>query len=111
MPLTERSQKIESKAVAFGSEEATAFITAFGIPEIVEVLLPDTSGVLRGKWIPGTAMAKIWKDGVAIPQSIFGLNIWGGEVDATGIHIETGDRDGMCRPVAGTLKPVPWSPR
>ncbi|OYW55334.1 MAG: glutamine synthetase [Rhizobiales bacterium 12-68-15] len=111
MPLTERSQKIESKAVAFGSEEATAFITAFGIPEIVEVLLPDTSGVLRGKWIPGEAMHKIWKSGVPIPLSIFGLDVWGCEVERTGIHIETGDKDGLCWPVPGTLKPVPWSPR
>ena len=92
-------------------DEADQYLRAFGVPDVVEVLLPDTSGVLRGKWIPGAAMGKIWKDGVAIPQSIFGLDIWGGEVDATGIHIETGDRDGMCRPVAGTLKPVPWSPR
>ncbi len=96
---------------AAGGTEADLYVRDFGVPDVVEVLLPDTSGVLRGKWIPGTAMAKIWKDGVAIPQSIFGLNIWGGEVDATGIHIETGDRDGMCRPVPGTLKPVPWSPQ
>ncbi len=92
-------------------DEFGAYVAAHGAPEIVEVLLPDTHGVLRGKWIPGGAGAKIWGDGVAIPLSIFGLDIWGREVEETGVHIETGDRDGICRPVPGTLKPVPWSPR
>jgi len=92
-------------------DEFAAHVAAHGAPEIVEVLLPDTHGVLRGKWIPGAAGGKIWSDGVAIPLSIFGLDIWGREVEETGIHIETGDRDGICRPVPGTLKPVPWSPR
>ncbi|MFG1374732.1 glutamine synthetase family protein [Xanthobacter oligotrophicus] len=84
-------------------------MTAFGVPEVVEVLLPDTSAVLRGKWIPGHAMGKIWKDGVAIPLSIFGLDVWGCEVEASEIHMETGDKDGLCWPVPGTLKPVPWA--
>ncbi len=111
MPLTERSPKIDDAPVPEAGDEAAAFVQAFGIPEIVEVLLPDTSGVLRGKWIPGTAMSKIWKSGVPIPLSIFGLDVWGCEVEQTGIHIETGDKDGLCWPVPGTLKPVPWSPR
>jgi glutamine synthetase len=99
-----------------GSSAATAdelgqYLAQHGVPEIVEVLLPDTHGVLRGKWIPGGAAGKIWSDGVAIPSSIFGLDVWGREVEETGIHIETGDKDGLCWPVPGTLKPVPWALR
>lgn len=93
------------------TDEAAEYVTAFGMPEVVEVLLPDTSAVLRGKWIPGHSMGKIWKDGVAIPLSIFGLDVWGCEVEASEIHMETGDKDGLCWPVPGTLKPVPWAPR
>lgn len=92
-------------------EEVASYLARFGEPDILEVLLPDTSGVLRGKWLPGSSMAKVWTDGVAIPLSIFGLDIWGREVDATEIHLETGDKDGLCWPVPGTLTPVPWSPR
>ncbi|MGJ4857759.1 glutamine synthetase family protein [Labrys sp. La1] len=77
--------------------------------DVIEVLLPDTNGILRGKWLPGSAIDKVLKDGVAMPQSMFGLDVWGREVEETGIHIETGDKDGLCRPVPGTLKPVPWS--
>ncbi|MBB3770110.1 glutamine synthetase [Angulomicrobium tetraedrale] len=113
MPLPDAAGSAAAPASDAGrkADEFGAYVAEHGIPEIVEVLLPDTHGVLRGKWIPGGAGGKIWKDGVAIPLSIFGLDIWGREVEETGIHIETGDRDGMCRPVAGTLKPVPWSPR
>lgn len=93
------------------ADELGGYLAQHGAPEIVEVLLPDTHGVLRGKWIPGGAAAKIWSDGVAIPSSIFGLDIWGREVEETGIHIETGDKDGLCWPVPGTLKPVPWALR
>jgi len=75
----------------------------------VEVLLPDTSGILRGKWLPGASLDKVMQDGVAMPMSMFGLDVWGREVEETGIHIETGDRDGLCRAVPGTLVPVPWS--
>jgi glutamine synthetase len=78
--------------------------------DVVEVLLPDTSGILRGKWLPGSSLDKVLKDGVAMPLSMFGLDVWGREVEETGIHIETGDRDGLCRPVPGTLAPVPWAP-
>ena len=79
--------------------------------DVVEVLLPDTNGILRGKWLPGASLDKIVKDGVAMPLSMFGLDMWGREVEETGIHIETGDKDGLCKPVPGTLKPVPWAPR
>ncbi|MDQ0392256.1 glutamine synthetase family protein [Labrys monachus] len=79
--------------------------------DTIEVLLPDTNAILRGKWLPGSALDKIGKDGVAMPLSMFGLDVWGREVEETGIHIETGDKDGLCRPVPGTLKPVPWAAR
>ncbi len=111
MQASERAGGLAGSKTAETTDEAGDYLRTFGVPDVVEVLLPDTSGVLRGKWIPGTTMAKIWTDGVAIPQSIFGLDIWGCEVEATGLHIETGDRDGLCRPVPGTLKPVPWSPQ
>ncbi|MCK0196140.1 glutamine synthetase family protein [Ancylobacter sp. 6x-1] len=115
MPSTEAAPHAEISATTASAGAATAefadHLAREGAPEIVEVLLPDTHGVLRGKWIPGGAAQKIWTDGVAIPLSIFGLDIWGREVMETGLHMETGDRDGLCRPVPGTLKPVPWAPR
>ena len=81
-------------------EAAERFLAAHPDLDTVEVILPDTNGVLRGKWLPGSALAKIFEDGVAFPFSLFGLDVWGREVEETGLHIETGDRDGLCWPVA-----------
>ncbi|MDJ0930089.1 hypothetical protein [Breoghania sp.] len=37
--------------------------------------------------------------------------MWGREVEETGLHIETGDKDGLCWPVPETLQLVPWAER
>lgn len=111
MPASPPGQPLDAAAQGAAADEAAAYLNAFGTPDVVEVLLPDTSGVFRGKWLPGASLGKVWKDGVAIPLSIFGLDIWGCEVEATEIHLETGDKDGLCWPVPGTLKPVPWASR
>lgn len=82
-------------------------------PELqaVEFLLVDPNGILRGKWAPADALKKAFAEGVNFPLSIHGLDVWGREVAETGIHIETGDRDGFCRAVPGTLSLVPWASR
>ena len=79
--------------------------------DTLEVILPDTNGVLRGKWLPGNSLPKIFKSGVAFPFSLFGLDVWGREVEETGLHIETGDMDAICWPILDTLKLVPWAER
>ncbi|MBO0345784.1 glutamine synthetase [Roseibium limicola] len=88
-----------------------AFLAEHPDLDTLEVVLPDTNGVLRGKWLPGNATAKVFEQGVAFPFSLFGLDVWGREVESTGMHIETGDRDALCWPVPETLKLVPWSDR
>lgn len=88
-----------------------SFLTDHPDLDTLEVILPDTNGVLRGKWLPGTALRKVFEQGVAFPFSLFGLDVWGREVESTGLHIETGDRDGLCWPIPETLKLVPWAER
>lgn len=92
-------------------EEVARFFERHGDLDTVEVILPDSNGVLRGKWLPGSALRKVFENGVALPFSLFGLDVWGREVEDTGMHIETGDQDGVCWPVPGTLNLVPWTDR
>lgn len=70
---------------------------------IIEFLITDLNGVLRGKWAPVSALKKAFETGVNFPLSVFGLDVWGREVEETGLHIDTGDRDGLCFAVPGTL--------
>jgi glutamine synthetase len=92
-------------------EEVTRFLKSHPAIESVEYLVTDTNGVLRGKWAPPQSLAKAATSGINLPLSIFGLDVWGREVRDTNLHIETGDRDGFCRLVPGSIRPVPWALR
>ena len=80
-------------------------------PEItmIEALLPDSNGVLRGKWLPRNKLAKVYKGELKFPKTALSLDIWGRDVEE--LVFASGDEDGVCRPVQGTLLPTPWSPR
>ena len=78
--------------------------------EAVEFVAIDPLGIERGKWAPASALRKAYEAGVALPLSLHGLDRWGREVPATGLHIESGDRDGTWWPV-GPPRPAPWRER
>lgn len=92
-------------------DEVGRFLAAHPEVEVFELLIPDTNGVLRGKWVPRSAVDKVYGTGIRLPSSVFALDIWGNDVLASGLVIETGDRDGLCRPVPGSLTLVPWLKR
>lgn len=91
--------------------EYEAFVSQNPDLQAVEFLLVDPNGVMRGKWAPADALKKAFTDGVNFPMSLHGLDCWGREVPDTGLHIESGDRDGFFRAVPGTLCRVPWANR
>ncbi len=78
------------------------------MPQSIEVFLSDPNAVLRGKWLPGSAMAKL-STGVAFPYSLLGCDVWGREVHETGLHIDSGDKDALCLPIEGRTVEVPWA--
>ena len=93
------------------SAEAEAFLSAH--PEIsgIELLVPDSSGIIRGKRLAREGLLKLYEEGVRLPGSIFALDCTGADVEEAGLQWEEGDADRVCWPVAGTLKPVPWHKR
>lgn len=91
--------------------EYKAFLELHPDLEAVEFLMVDPNGVMRGKWAPADALKKAYQEGVNFPMSLHGLDIWGREVEATGLHIESGDQDGYCRATRGSLSLVPWAKR
>lgn len=91
--------------------EAQAFLQAGTDVEAVDLLLADINGVLRGKQVPADALGKLADGGVRMPRSSYCLDIFSEDVDAAGLAQAMGDPDGICRPVAGTLAPVPWRGR
>ncbi|MFP1632983.1 glutamine synthetase family protein [Zhengella sp. ZM62] len=91
--------------------EYETFVATHPDLEAVEFLMVDPNGVMRGKWAPADALKKAFQEGVNFPMSLHGLDVWGREVEETGLHIETGDQDGYCRATRGSLSIVPWAKR
>ncbi|MEN0001168.1 MAG: glutamine synthetase family protein [Pseudomonadota bacterium] len=103
--------EITSFAAALDYDEYQTFMAKNPDLQAVEFLLVDPNGILRGKWAPAESLEKAFKTGINFPLSLHGLDVWGREVPATGLHIESGDVDGFFRAVPGTLKTVPWAGR
>lgn len=74
----------------------------------IDLILPDMNGLLRGKRISREALDKVYRDGVCLPMSLIATDITGNTVEETGLGYEIGDEDRICRPIEGSLRPVPW---
>jgi glutamine synthetase len=75
----------------------------------VDLILADMNGLLRGKRIARSALDKVWLQGVCLPMSLIATDITGNTVEETGLGYDIGDEDRVCRPIPGTLRPVPWA--
>ena len=76
--------------------------------EEFDLLLPDMNGVLRGKRIKRENLISIYKKGLYLPVSVFGLDVTGETMEETGLGLKSGDMDFRCFPLEKTLKIVPW---
>lgn len=93
------------------SLEAGAFLDEHPEIEVIEAFVIDANGVPRGKWIPRDRARDVFANGMALPRSIYALDVWGRDVNAAGLAEGTGDPDGLCMPVADTMAKVPWLSR
>lgn len=77
----------------------------------IDMLFGDISGILPGKRLTPAMLDKLFSQGVTMPASIYAVDVTGGNVDASGVGMPDGDPDAICRPLPGTLVPVPWAER
>lgn len=105
--------------VTFGSaevapaqvHEAEAFLAAYPDVHFIDLLIADMNGIVRGKRIDRSALIRAFDRGIALPASIFALNIQGTTVEETGLGLDIGDADRICLPIPGTLCLEPWQKR
>jgi glutamine synthetase len=90
------------------SNEARDFLQTHPTTQFVDVLLADSSGVLRGKRVTAGELPGVFCKGLYLPGSMFALDVLGGTIEATGLGFDDGDADRACLPIPGTLLPVPW---
>ena len=92
-------------------EQALAFLNEHPEVQYVDLLISDMNGIVRGKRIDPAALPKVYEKGIALPASIFALNIQGTTVEETGLGLEIGEADRICLPVTDTLSMEPWQKR
>ncbi|TVU73951.1 MULTISPECIES: glutamine synthetase family protein [Cobetia] len=89
-------------------DEVREFLDRHPEIENIDLLISDINGIQRGKRIPRENLEKAYALGINLPGSVFALDIAGNTIEETGLGLETGDSDQVCRPIAGTLMPAPW---
>ena len=71
---------------------------------MVEALITDCNGIARGKWLPVQKLNTIEQQGLKLPKSALGLDVWGRDIPA--LAHANGDIDGYCHLVEGSLRPL-----
>lgn len=79
--------------------------------ELIELLIPDMCGMLRGKRLTQDSFDKLADGGVRAPGSLYLLDATGQSIPSIHYGIADGDPDFFCHAVPGTLSRVPWSER
>jgi glutamine synthetase len=90
-------------------EEARKFLAAHPEIEAIDLVLIDPNGIGRGKILRRHELLPLFERGRHLPTSILGLDVVGEDVEGTGLVWDVGDADRLAWPIAGTLKPMPWT--
>jgi len=84
--------------------EIDLFLKAFPNVAMIEALITDCNGVARGKWIPRGKIQSVLENGLKLPKSALGLDIWGRDIPE--LAFANGDIDGYCLVVENSLRPM-----
>jgi glutamine synthetase len=74
----------------------------------VDLILSDLAGIARGKRLRADAFEAGIETGLTFPSSVYGTDVSGKNVDASGLIWEEGDADRPCLIDWTTLVPAPW---
>jgi len=69
----------------------------------------DMNGILRGKRLPLAKLTKTQAEGIRMPLSSIGVDIWGVDVAGTRLTLEQGDQDGLCLPTGRAPVDLGWT--
>ena len=97
----------DSQAVA--ADELKALLGRYPETQVMEVMVPDLNGILRGKRIGPKDFSKVFDEGINYWASAVIMDAKGSVFESIGYGTEDGDPDITGCPVPGTLAPVPWA--
>ena len=88
--------------------ELEQFLAANPDTQVLELLMPDISGILRAKRIHRSEFLRLFKGDFLTPRSAPLLGAKGDWYDEIPLSELGGDPDQIILPVTGTLAAVPW---
>lgn len=88
--------------------ELRSFLKAHPETEVMELLIADLAGVLRGKQVRRKEFEPVFADGFCLPGGAVLLDTLGDVVPGMPFSAEDGDPDIDAKVVPGSLVPVPW---
>ena len=88
--------------------ELEDFLQRYPQTQMLEVLMPDVNGILRGKRIHQREFAGLFEGTFKVPTTVPFLGIRGDLYDGLDPALVEGDPDQLLLPLAGTLAPLPW---
>lgn len=91
--------------------EAHAFVLHHPDTKWIELFVIDVNGVPRGKLLHRDELMAVYESGRMLPSTLFGLTLWGDNVDSSGLVWEIGDADVAAYPLPGALWQMPASIR
>ena len=86
------------------------FLQEHPLTESIDLLLPDLSGVLRGKRLPPPAVSSALAGNGFFTTTLYAIDTPGANVHDSGLVWEEGDADRPLKLDPRTLRPVPWRP-
>jgi len=89
--------------------ELDRFLKRFSATDVMELLIADLQGVLRGKRIRKREFAKTFGDGFCLPGGTVLMDTTGDVVEGIPWAAGDGDPDINAQIVPGSLAPVPWA--
>jgi len=98
-----------SKQISKLDAELKKFLRKHPATDVMELLIADLPGVLRGKRIRKSEFAKIFDEGFCLPGGTVLLDTLGDVVSGIPWSDRDGDPDINATVVPGTLAPVPWA--
>jgi len=90
-------------------QEAQEFLKSYPDTEVIELLVPDMTGIMRGKQLPMSSFGKLFTKGINLGGASNLIDTKGEVVESIIYGAADGDPDMRCFPIAGTLAPVPWA--
>ena len=90
------------------TDELHRFLEQNPQTDLIELVVPDMAGCLRGKRIPRREFESVFASGFNIPGGSLMLDVMGNVCDGVTYGYADGDPDVSARVVPGTLAAMPW---